>query len=154
MQSEKTDVKKFREDFAKASEVPADATTIRKDSIQKAQEEAFLQSYDGKDICLRFPITDIHTYGHGAGVYLLNQEIEVSYNLQPQVDFFRLSASEAAWVSKGDWLTIRGKANFSFDYDNTDRQAHYTVDSPNRASRRGRPVYVTIDKPKYAIVRR
>ena len=33
--------------------------TIRKQSLRKAQEDAFLKSYNGKDICLRFPIDDI-----------------------------------------------------------------------------------------------
>ena len=176
MQSEQTDREKFRKDVEKAFEVPADETTIRKQTLRNAQEDAFLKSYNGKDICLRFPIDDIKPVtsrgrGSGAmgkgkgggqavpGVYQLSLEREASYGLMPSEGYgrmpwgygnfgqVRLSASEAAWVSKGDCLTIRGKAKFSFD--RLDRNIYFSLTARNFSNL----VYLTMDEPKYVIVR-
>jgi hypothetical protein len=159
MQPGQTDRERFREDVKKALEVPANETAIRKQSIREAKQEAFLKSYNGKDICLRFPIKDIEpalSRRHPKegdlvipGIYQLSLEgKEASYGLldwngsgaSQQV---RLSASEAAWVSKGDCLTIRGKATFKFG----DRPPGVRVCFSFLS------LCLVLEKPEYAIVR-
>jgi hypothetical protein len=159
MQSEQTAGEKFRKDVEKASEVPADETTIRKQSLRQAQEEAFLKSYDGTDICLRFPIKDIEPARSGGfgqvplGTYELSPEREASYGImhwgnRSDAIEVRLSASEAAWVSKGDCLTIRGKANFRFGWPGRRMERN-----DFSYSRGNSVVCLTIDKPRYVIMR-
>ncbi len=150
MQSEQADREKFRKDVVKVFEVPANATTLQKGSIQKAQQEAFLKSYNGKDICLRFPIEDIRPAG--PGVYWLSKKPEHSPDLFPECPIVKLSASEAEWVSKGDCITVRGKARFTFERTNM-RPSITSFRCIVEHGNNTHLVYMVLEKPEVVIVR-
>ena len=126
----------FQDAVKKALEANPDETAVRQAELQKDREEEFLKSNNGKDFDLCFPIRDIsagrqpnstleHRSGHKAtwdgnvpaGCYALNlgvEEIRKGVMCKPYQQKVKLSATEAAWVEKGDRLVIRGKASFLF----------------------------------------
>jgi hypothetical protein len=138
--------------------------------LEKEREKDFLEAHDGKDFTLRFPIRDIHERNatrRGKGMALGRAPEQDSYMLTLDTEEsqdgrqngkqtissipVKLSATEAAWVTQGDQLVVRGKTSYLFasrEYFKSDG-AWYVWYAGNRTLRlRLREPTLTIERVK------